>query len=682
MLKKISAIFFVFLCALCLQNASAQAPSSQDFKVEADRFADIKILRYVIPGYEKLTLSEKLQTYYLAQAILSGRDIMYDQNCKYNLTVRRTLEQIVLYYEGNRENAEFKKFMVYAKQFWAANGMHHHYSSEKIIPGCSYWAFLEFLYRSPKAKFPMREGERMHEFAIRLYDPMFNPTFMPIKVSSSTDGDVVVDSAVNFYEGVTAQEVDDFYAKKIDPNDLEPPSWGLNSKLVKKNGEITEKVWKVGGMYGEALSRVVYWLEKAETVTEDAQQKLVISLLIQYLKSGDLKDFDRYSIEWVKSTNTHVDFILGFIEVYDDPKGRKGSFGGILQIVDPEMTSRMSVLFENAQWFEEHAPILPQHKKAEVSGVTWRAINVVGASGDNSPTSPIGVNLPNSEWIRERYGSKSINLANIKQAYNQAASAGLLNEFCYSLAELERARLYGEIADMLGVALHEFGHGSGKLEDGVQDMQILMGTDGMVLEEGRADLFDAYFILDLKLIELQLLSTLEVGKAEYDDIIRNGMMLQLSRISLGKDIEQTHMRNRQLIAKWVYEKGLPDNVIEKKVKDGETFFVINDYEKLRELFGQLLCEIQRIKSQGDKTAGVALVQKYGVKIDRSLHAEVLARFESINSGPPYAGFMNPRLVPIYDENGEITDVSAEYPADFVDQMLEYGRIYSFLPNEN
>ncbi|MBI4356845.1 MAG: dihydrofolate reductase [Gammaproteobacteria bacterium] len=665
----------LFCCFPCL----AQEP--EPFQYEVDRFSDVRILRYQIPGFEKLTLQQKQLCYYLAEAGYCGRDIMWDQNCRHNLTVRRTIEQIVRHYEGDRQEAEFQKFLEYAKRVWMANGVHHHYSTDKMIPECEYWAFIKFLYGSPKAQFPLRKNEKLHEFASRMYPIMFDPGCMPKKVEHSNDGDLVTDSAVNFYEGVSNSEVEAFYKTIREPDDKTPISYGLNSKLMKIDGKVIERPWKVGGMYGEALLRVVYWLKKAEAVADDKQRD-VIAALIRYYQTGDLRDFDRHCILWVQDTQSTVDFINGFIEVYNDPKGMRGSFECLVEVVDPDTTARIGALAQNAQWFEDNAPILPQHRKEKIASIEWRAINVVAAIGDSSPAMPIGINLPNSNWIREIHGSKSVNLANILFAYNQIRGSNLAKEFYYTPEAAERVVKYSDLSGCLTTALHEvIGHASGKLEPGVEDPQMVLGHYASTLEEARADLFALYFILDPKLIELGLMPSLEIGQSEYDAYILSGLMLQLRRIQPGKDIEEAHMRNRQLIAKWVYERGQTENVIEKRMKDGKTHFIIRDYEKLRQLFGALLREIQRIKSQGDKEAGQALVENYGVKVDKILHEEVLARFKSIQSGPPYAGFINPHLVPIYKDE-EIIDVTVEYPSSFVEQMLEYGEKYSFLPNEN
>lgn len=654
---------------------------SEEFVYKTEQFADLKILRYQVPGFEELSLKKKKLLYYLYEASLAGRDIIWDQNYKHNLTIRRTLEAIVNTVNGD-ESGDFDKFMVYTKRVWFANGIHHHYGNEKILPEFSEAYFAELVNQVDAANLPLKEGESVEDFIGRITPVMFDPSIAAKKVNLNSEVDIVANSAVNFYEGVTEAEVDAYYASIIDKNDPTPISYGLNSKVVKENGIVYEKVWKVGGMYSAAIEQIVYWLEKAASVAETEQQKESLELLVEYYKTGDLKTFDDYSIAWVGDTVSDVDVINGFIEVYNDPKGYKGSFESVVSIRDPEATKRIKAIGDEAQYFEDNSPLMEEHKKKNVRGISAKVINVVMESGDSSPSTPIGINLPNANWIRANHGSKSVNLANIVNAYDEASKgSGFLDEFAYSEEEAENTRKYGSIADILHTDMHEvIGHASGQIEPGIGTPKETLKNYASTIEEGRADLVALYYIYDQKLVDMGLMESLQVGKTGYDDYIRNGMMTQLTRLKLGDNIEEAHMRNRAWISHWVYEKGQPDNVIEKVSRDGRTFFKINDYDKLRELFGQLLRETQRIKSQGDYAAAKALVEGYGVKVDQELHAEVLERYKNLKSAP-YSGFINPKLVPVMNGD-EITDVKIEYPMDFSEQMLFYGEKYSFLPDYN
>ena len=646
---------------------TADKPQKDDFQYLSEQFADLKIIRYKVPGWDQLSLQQKKLAYYLVQSGLAGRDMMYDQNYRHNLEIRKALEHIVANYEGE-EDANWEKFMTYTKRVWFSNGIHHHYSTAKMLPGFDQ-AYFENLVEATGATI----GDEAKE-------AMFSMEKDMKKVNLDPDKGLVKGSAVNFYApDITEAEVDAFYGAMIDKTNPEPISYGLNTKVVRdENGNLKEEKYRIGGLYGPALEKVIYWLNEARKVAENKQQARVIGLLISYYKTGDLKTWDDFNIAWVNDTLGDIDFIHGFVEVYNDPKGYKGSYETIIQLKDFESSKRMAVLQEKTQWFEDHAPIMDEHKKPEVKGVTYKVVNVVGESGDASPSTPIGVNLPNANWIRAKHGSKSVSLGNIVSAYSGASGSGMLEEFEYREDVIARAKEHGKLAGKLHTALHEVvGHASGKLEDGVGTPKETLKNYASTLEEGRADLVALYYLLDQKMVDLGLMPSLEVGKAEYDSYIRNGLMLQLRRIEPGEDIEEAHMRNRQWISKWVFEKGADDNVIERKIVDGNTYFVINDYEKLRTLFGDLLREVQRIKSQGDYEAGKQLVENYGVKVDQDLHQEVLKRSEKLESAP-YGGFINPKLVPVKNENGDITDIKIEYPMDFTEQMMEYSKAYSTL----
>jgi len=652
------------------------------FKYVTEQFADLRIQRYKVPSFENLTVKQKKLVYYLYQAALSGRDIIWDQNYKHNLYIRYTLEAIVKTYQGKRKTSEFENFMEYTKRVWFSNGIHHHYSNKKFTPTFSKEYFVQLIKNSDKEELPLQEDETVDYLIKKLEPILFNPNIAPIKVNKDPKADLVETSAVNFYSGLTQKEVENYYKKIVDPNDLHPISVGLNSKLLKRKGNIFELHWKVGNMYDAAIKKIVYWLNEAVEVAENKQQKKVLEILIEYYETGDLRKWDKYNIEWVKDTSSTIDVINGFIEVYKDPLGYKANFESVVSIKDMEATKRIKAISEYAQWFEDNSPIKPEHKKKNVKGVSAKVITVVVESGDASPATPIGINLPNANWIRKEHGSKSVNLGNIVHSYNIATQkSGLLEEFSYSKNEVTRAKKYATLASDLHTDMHEvIGHASGQLNPGVGQPNETLKSYSSVLEETRSDLVALYFIMDQKLVDIGVMPSIEVGKAKYDHYIRNGLMIQLARIVLGDNIEQAHMRNRQLVSKWVYEEGLSEKVIEKKVKDDKTYFVINDYSRLRCLFGQLLRETQRIKSEGDYDAGKKLVETYGVKVDQEIHKEVLKRYKKLNIAP-FAGFINPKLVSIMKKN-EIVDVQIEYPEEFTEQMLHYAEEYSFLPTFN
>ena len=662
------ALSFFIACKQEQPSNTTPPPAVDDFKWTTESFADKKIIRYQVPGFDKLTLQQKKLVYYLTQAGLAGRDIIYDQNYRHNLAIRKALDKIVISYQGDKSGNDWNELLLYAKQVWFSNGIHHHYSHDKFIPGFS------------KEWFEKAMADSGASLSAEALSAMFDPKVDPKRVDQRDGVDNVLASAVNFQgPDVTTADVKQFYASKANSKDPEPLEWGLNSRLEKgPDGKLFENVWKSGGMYGPAIDQIISWLEKAVEVAENEPQKKALQILVEYYKTGDLKKWADYNIAWSQATEGDIDYINGFVEVYHDPVSMRGSYETIVQINDFEASARMKTLSDNAQWFEDNAPLIDQHKKKNVTGVTYKVVNVAGEAGDASPSTPIGVNLPNSNWIRTKFGSKSVSLGNIEDAYSKAGGPGLTQEFAHDQEEIDRTEKYGELGGKLHTALHEvLGHASGVLEDGVgQPAQTLPGYSS-ALEEARADLFALYYILDPKLVELGIMPSLEPGKAEYDGYIRNGLMLQLRRIKPGNNIEEAHMRNRQLVALWAYEMGKKDNVIEKVTKDGKTYFEIKEYEKLRALFGELLREIQRIKSQGDFEAGKALVENYGVKVDPALHKEVLERSEKLNI-PPYGGFINPSLVPVTDDQGNITDIKVEYPDDFTKQMLEYAEKWSFL----
>ncbi len=645
-------------------------------KVLLDTFADLQILWYDLPGFEKLSVRQKTFIYYLSEATLAGRDIIYDQHGAYNIAVRKTLEAIYNSFKGNKKTAEWKAFEVYSKRVWFSNGIHHHYNEVKILPDCSKEYFILLLKGCEAAALPMP----LEEIQKTLIPIIFDPKVFA-KRTSKEGPDVVLNSAVNFYEGVTAAEVDKFYQDKANAAGKNPPMYGINSKLVKENGILKELVWKSGGMYGPAIDKIIENLEKAIPFAENKQQQKALGLLVAFYKSGDVKAFDDFNIAWVKDKKSTIDAINGFIEVYHDPKGYKADFEAMVQYNDPEATRKMAIVSKNAQYFEDNSTIAAEHKKKKVKGVSYRVINVAMEGGDCAPNTPIGVNLPNSNWIRE-LGSKSVSLNNIENAYNQVGGALALQEFANDPEEIDFAKKYGEACGKMHTALHEvIGHASGKLNPGVAEPNITLKQYGSTLEEGRADLVALYFMPDPKLIEWGLMPDANAYKAEFDQYIRNGMLTQLRRLPAGANIEEDHMRNRQLVAAWAIEKGKADKVIVKEVRNGKTFYDIRDYVKLRVLFGQLLAEIQRIKSEGDFKAAEALVETYGVKTDKATGAEVKKRFATLPS-KAYSGFVQPKLVAQKDAKGQIIDVTVEREFDFVKQMLRFGKEYSFLPVKN
>lgn len=653
---------------------------TEQFIYQTEQFADIKILRYQVPGFESLSLEQKELIYYLSEAAHCGRDILFDQNNKYNLTIRRTLEAILLSYDGDRDSEDFKNFEIYTKRIWFSNGIHHHYSMDKIMPEFSEEFFGELIANSNYELMPLKAKENEIDLITRLVDVIFSEEEQAKRVVLNPEMDIIATSANNYYESVTQQEVENFY-KHLDKGDIDRPiSTGLNSKLVKENGRLKEKVWKVGGMYTEAIEEIVFWLKKALPVADSDLQKQALTKLIDFYKTGNLNTFDKYSILWVKDLDTHVDVINGFIEVYGDALAIKGSWESVVNFEDLEGSKRTKIISDHAQWFEDNSPVDSRFKKEVVKGVSAKVVTVAMLGGDCHPATPIGINLPNAEWIRKEHGSKSVTIDNITHAYHQASlKGGMLEEFAYSEEEIARSKEFGHLGGNLHTDLHEcLGHGSGQLLPGV-GMDALKNYHS-TLEEARADLFALYYIMDEKLVEIGLIPSLEVGKAEYDAYIRNGLLTQLTRIELGKEIEESHMRNRQLIAQWVFEKGEDDNVIEKVVKEGRTYFVVKDYDKLRKLFGELLEEVQRIKSEGDFEAGKLLVENYAVKVDTNIHKEVKERFDKLNLAA-YAGFINPEYKAIYQE-GVIVDVEIIYPMSFTEQMLHYSNKYSFLPHEN
>ena len=634
-----------------------------------DKFDDIKVIRYEVPEFENLPLNEKLLVYYLAESAKCGRDIMFDQNFKYNLTIRRALEQIYTTYQGDKSAADFVAMEKYLKKVWFANGIHHHYSNDKFTPEFSREWFAEQLKSVDTGVVSQEE----------LLEVIFNPTLYASRLNQTAGVDMIAASAGNYYEGLTQAEVEKFYNKMIDPKDPRPISYGLNSKLVKENGKIFEKTYKIGGMYTEALEKVVYWLEKAETVAEEPL-KTTINLLIKYYKSGDLRDFDAFNISWVQDTQSNVDFVNGFTETYGDPLGFKASWESVVNFVDKAACERTKIISENAQWFEDHSPINPAYRKPVVKGVSAKVITVAMLGGDCYPATPIGINLPNADWIRKEYGSKSVTIDNITYAYNKAAQGnGFSEEFVLRDEDRERMKKWGKLSDDLHTDLHEcLGHGSGQLAPGTTGTEL--GSYSSTLEETRADLFALYYLGDEKLVEIGLIPTLDVAKAQYASYIMNGMMTQLSRIELGMNVEESHMRNRKMIAEWCYEKGKENNVIEWVEQDGKKYIVVNDFDALRKLFGDMLYEVQRIKSEGDYEAGKALVENYGVTVEPELHKQVRERYYALGI-EPYGGFVNPEYT-IVEKDGQIVDVVVTYPANYTEQHLHYSKDYSFLPSIN
>lgn len=660
--------------------AVASKPAD-DFKYVSEQFADLRVLRYQIPGFDKLDLKTKTLLYYLSEAALCGRDINYDQNYKYNLVIRKTLEAVLSMESHDSNSPEMVQLETYAKRVWFSNGIHHHYNSDKFVPECSQDFFRHVLEHVEETALPLQKGQTKADFVAFIVPLIYDPKVAAKKVELDSKKDIVKESAVNFYEGVSKKEVESFYAAQVNKSSNQNPMYGLNTKLVKENGKLVEKPWMVGGMYTQAIEKIVYWLEKAVTVSENDKQKAALEALIKFYKTGSLADFDTYNIAWVKDTESAVDVVNGFIEVYQDPLGKKGSFESVVSIKDFEASKRIATIGANAQWFEDNSTLYPQHKKKKVTGISAKVINAVVESGDAAPSTPIGINLPNNEWIRETHGSKSVNLGNIVEAYDQASGGSVVDEFYYNDEIKKRVIEHASLADKLHTDMHEvIGHASGQIDQGVGQPHETLKNYASALEEGRADLVALYYLMDPKLIELGVMPSLDCGKAAYDEYITKGLLVQLARIKPGKDIEEAHMRNRKMVSAWAFEKGAKENVIEKKVENSRTFYVVNDYGKLRVLFGELLREIQRIKSEGDFKSGQALIENYGVKIDPALHKEVLDRYSKLNINP-YAGFIQPKLVPVI-EGDKIIDVKAEYPEDFKKQMLEYGKNYGLLPAYN
>src|SRR5690554_160270 len=654
-----------------MKNESSTIDSLKNIQFESEQFADIQVLHYEIPGWEKLTLKEKKLVYYLAQAGYAGRDIFWDQNYRHNLKIRGALENIYQNYQGDKNSENWLNFEVYVKRVWFSNGIHHHYSNDKIRPEFPQ-TYLQDLLKETKTNLDAS-----------IVELLFNDVDAK-KVNLNQSKDLVQGSAVNFYSReLTAADVEHFYSV-IKNDSLRPLSLGLNSKLIRtESGKIEERIWKSDGMYGAAIDKITYWLEKAVEVTENQQQADALKLLIKYYQTGDLKTWDDYNVAWVKDTKGNIDYINGFVEVYNDPLGHKATYESTVQIKDFDMSSKMEVISESAQWFEDNAPLMPEHKKKNVVGISYKTVIDAAESGATSPATPIGVNLPNADWIRATHGSKSISLGNIIDAYNKAGNAERLKEFAFDEEEIKLSQRYSELADKLHTALHEVvGHASGQINPGVGTPKETLKSYASTLEEGRADLVALYYMYDPKLQELGMVDDWKsLGKTAYNDYIRNGLMTQLVRIEPGQNIEEAHMRNRQWVSAWVFEQGKANNVIERIERNGKTYFKINDYEKLHQLFGALLKETQRIKSEGDYEAGKELVETYGVKVDQKLHQEVLERNKKFNIAP-YRGFVNPVLVPLTDDAGEITDIVITYPKTFAEQMLYYSKNYNFLPLEN
>ena len=680
MKKQLIACAAFALLTACSGSKTTTAEADK-FDYTVEQFADLQILRYRVPGFENLSLQQKELVYYLTEAALQGRDILFDQNGKYNLRIRRTLEAVYTGYKGDKNTPDFKAMEVYLKRVWFSNGIHHHYGSEKFVPGFAPEFFKEAVLSVDTSTLPLAEGQTAEQLCDELFPVIFDPAVMPKRVNQAAREDLVLTSACNYYDGVTQKEAEDFYNAMKDPKDETPVSYGLNSRLVKENGKIQEKIWKIGGLYGQAIDKIVYWLKKAEGVAENLEQKAVIAELIKFYETGDLKTFDEYAILWVKDLNSLVDFVNGFTESYGDPLGMKASWESLVNFKDMEATHRTEIISGNAQWFEDHSPVDKQFKKDEVKGVSAKVITAAILAGDLYPATAIGINLPNSNWIRSHHGSKSVTIGNITDAYNKAAHGnGFNEEFVYSDAELQLIDKYADLTGELHTDLHEcLGHGSGKLLPGV-DPDALKAY-GSTIEEARADLFGLYYVADPKLVELGLTPNEDAYKAEYYTYLMNGLMTQLVRIEPGNNVEEAHMRNRQLIARWVFEKGAADKVVELVKKDGKTYVVVNDYEKLRALFGELLSEIQRIKSTGDYQSAHDLVESYAVKVDPALHAEVLERYKKLNLAP-YKGFVNPKYEAVVDAAGKITDVKVTYDEGYAEQMLRYSKDYSNLPSIN
>ena len=662
-------------------TSKKEAVPTDDFNYTVEQFADLQILRYKVKDFDKLTLKQKELVYYLSQAALEGRDILFDQNGKYNLIIRQMLETVYTDYQGDRTDSNFVNMEVYLKRVWFSNGIHHHYAADKFVPGFTPEFFKAALQSVDQKKLPLAEGETLDQLCEEVFPVIFNPEIMKKRVNQADGEDLILTSASNYYEGVTQAEAEKFYNSMKNPNDTMPVMFGMNSRLVKENGKIFEKVWKVDGLYGKAIEKIIYWLKKAEGVAENDQQKAVINKLVEFYTTGDLKTFDDYAILWVKDQDSKVDFVNGFTESYGDPLGLKASWESIVNFKDEEATQRAATLSANAQWFEDNSPVDKRFKKETVKGVSAKVITAAILGGDLYPSTAIGINLPNSNWIRSAHGSKSVTIANLTDAYNKAAHGnGFNEEFVYSDAERALLDKYGDLTGDLHTDLHEcLGHGSGQLLPGVD--QDALRAYGSTIEEARADLFGLYYLPDAKMVELGLTPDAEAYKGEYYSYMMNGLMTQLVRIEPGNNVEEAHMRNRQLIARWAFENGKAENVVEMVKKDGKTYVKINDYEKLRSLFGKLLAEIQRIKSEGDFNAARNLVETYAVKVDPELHKEVLARYEKLHLAP-YKGFVNPVYELVTDKDGNITDVTVSYNEGYAEQMLRYSKEYANLPYRN
>lgn len=681
---KIVVKLFIFLTmttvsiTACKNTSTSVSDPTDDFKYFVEQFEDIRVLKYKLPGFSSLSLQQKRYIYYLSQAALAGRDIFWDQNFRYNLRIRKTLEAIIETYSGERESADYKAFLVYAKRVFFANGIHHHYSSDKIKPGFSTAYFASLINGSSTDKLPLSADQSADQLIAQLSPVIFNDDLFPRKVEQRAGADMIAESATNLYEDVTQKEVEDFYTARVDKNDPKPVSIGLNSKVTKNDGQIVEEIYRSGGRYGSAIDTIISYLAKASACAETDAQRKELEILIDYYKSGDLKKWDEYNVAWAQNNDGMVDYINGFIETYEDPLGVKATWESVVDYTDLEATKRTRTITANAQWFEDNSPIEPKYRKKKVTGVAAKVINVAMLGGDCYPPSPLGINLPNADWIRKEIGSKSVTLANITNAYEVASQGnGFLEEFAADEAEVARIRKYESIADALHTDLHEcVGHASGKLAEGTDPNSLKNYASS--LEEARADLFALYFMMDKKIIDLGLLEDKEASKAEYDSFMRNGLLTQLVRIKPGKTIEEAHMRCRSVIAHWVLGKGKADKVVEFINREGKTYVRINDYKKLRVLFGELLKEIQRIKSEGDFEAARKLVEDFGVKVDPKLHSEILERYSKLNLAP-YTGFVNPYLFPSFDADGNITDIVVEYTDDYLGQMMYYGRNYSFLP---
>lgn len=670
------------MTAIISAAAIASTAQNSGFKYSDEKFADIQMLRYVVEGFDSLSPKEKALVYCLQEAALCGRDILFDQNCRYNLRIRKALETIYTDYRGNRDSQDFKAMEVYLKRVWFSNGIHHHYGCEKFVPGFSESFLADALRSVDKKKLPLGKGQSVDAFIKEVFPVIFDPKVMPMRVNQTDGQDLIKTSACNYYgEGVTQAEAEEFYAKMKKPGEAEPVMYGLNSRLVKEGGKLKERVWRQGGLYGTAIDKIVYWLDKARKYSENEQQTKVIDKLVEYYKTGNLKTFDDYCIEWVRDTASRVDFTNGFTESYGDPLGMKASWEALVNFKDIAATARTEKLSANAQWFEDNSPVDPRFKKEKVKGITAKVITAAILGGDLYPSTAIGINLPNSNWIRKEYGSKSVTIGNITDAYNKAAHGnGFLNEYVIDKATLDNIDKYGDACDELHTDLHEcLGHGSGKMLPGA-DADSLKAY-GSTIEEARADLFGLYYIADPKLVELGLTPNLEAYKSEYYTYMMNGLMTQLVRIQPGNNIEEAHMRNRAMIAHWAYEHGKADGVVELVKREGKTYVQINDYAALRKLFGKLLAEVQRVKSEGDFEGARRLVEDYGVKVDPELHKEVRARYEKLGISP-YKGFINPVYKATTDNAGNITDVKVEYGESYEHQMLRYSHDYSFLPYVN